>query len=82
MPVHPPNQRLFNHPPPSAGPVEGLEDPAELAAYVRSHAATDSEVKTLCKDLQVRWGQSGQHSRVGGRLAWAGLCAFLAMLLN
>ncbi|KAI7836413.1 hypothetical protein COHA_009713 [Chlorella ohadii] len=39
--------------PNSEGPVEGLEDPAELAAYVRSHAATDSEVKTLCKDLQV-----------------------------
>ncbi len=36
--------------------VEGLEheDKAELAAKVRSHPATDREVKELCKDLQVR----------------------------
>ena len=33
--------------------MEGVEDAAELAAFVRSHSATDAEVRTLCKDLQV-----------------------------
>ncbi|KAL4457861.1 hypothetical protein ABPG75_012726 [Micractinium tetrahymenae] len=39
--------------PNSEGEVAGVEDAAELAQFVRGHAATDAEVKTLCKDLQV-----------------------------
>lgn len=39
--------------PNSEGGVAGVEDAAELAAFVRGHAATDAEVKALCKDLQV-----------------------------
>lgn len=33
--------------------MEGVEDVAQLAAYVRGHEATDAEIKLLCKDLQV-----------------------------
>lgn len=32
---------------------EGGLDPAELAAFIRDHPATTSEVKQLCRDLQV-----------------------------
>lgn len=40
-------------PPIPAGEVAGVEDPSELASFVRSHTATDAEVRLLCKDLQV-----------------------------
>ena len=33
--------------------MEGVEDAAELARYVRAHAATTAEVLVLCRDLQV-----------------------------
>ncbi|PNW75509.1 hypothetical protein CHLRE_12g529500v5 [Chlamydomonas reinhardtii] len=32
---------------------EGAAEPKELAAKIRSHAATTAEIRTLCKDLQV-----------------------------
>ncbi|PNH12762.1 AdoMet-dependent rRNA methyltransferase spb1 [Tetrabaena socialis] len=32
---------------------EGAAEPKELAAKIRSHEATNSEIRTLCKDLQV-----------------------------
>lgn len=68
-----------------AGPVEGLDDPAELAAYVRSHAATDSEVRTLCKDLQVsslgaRDWCAGSGWQIGRQEGWALAPAWLAAL--
>ncbi|GLC72047.1 hypothetical protein PLESTF_001198400 [Pleodorina starrii] len=32
---------------------EGAAEPKELAAKIRSHAATNAEIRSLCKDLQV-----------------------------
>lgn len=43
---------------------EGAAEPKELAAKIRSHAATTAEIRTLCKDLQVRgWGTQGACMR-------------------
>ncbi|PSC71474.1 rRNA methyltransferase [Micractinium conductrix] len=39
--------------PTSEADVAGVDDAAELAAFVRGHEATTAEVKLLCKDLQV-----------------------------
>lgn len=47
--------------------MANVDDPAELAAFVRGHSATDAEVKLLCKDLQVGlpcwlgWLQARRH---------------------
>ncbi len=57
---------------PPAGEVAGVEDAAELARFVRGHAATDAEVKALCKDLQVRHSRaSAGHAWHAAALAWA-----------
>ncbi|KAG2498835.1 hypothetical protein HYH03_003028 [Edaphochlamys debaryana] len=38
---------------PVEGLGEGAAEPKELAAKIRAHEATNAEVRTLCKDLQV-----------------------------
>ncbi|GIL46558.1 hypothetical protein Vafri_3535 [Volvox africanus] len=38
---------------PVEGLSEGAAEPKELAAKIRSHAATNAEIKLLCRDLQV-----------------------------
>ena len=46
--------------PASWAPLPGLElDSKELAGAVREHAATTSELRQLCQDLQVGFGDLG-----------------------
>ena len=40
---------------------EGAAEPKELAAKFRGHIATSTEIRSLCKDLQVRAPCAGRH---------------------
>jgi hypothetical protein len=49
---------------------EGAAEPKEVAAKIRSHAATNAEILSLCKDLQVRARSTGllPHGRTQASL--------------